>query len=78
MSEYKFIPGYEGLYDMDKYGNIRSYYTFKGEVCAEPQRYMFHCRKYSKTRRSPTVCLYKNKKCKEFRIIDLYVNTFSN
>lgn len=63
---WKEIPGYEGLYEINEYGEVRSMKTGKIKVTRQPDEYYMY----------PYIILYKDAKQKKFGIHQLVARTF--
>lgn len=63
---WKEIPDYEGLYEINEYGDVRSMKTGKIKVTRQPDEYYMY----------PYIILYKDAKQKKFGIHQLVARTF--
>ena len=63
---FKEIPGYEGLYEINEYGEVRSMKTGKIKVTRQPDEHYLY----------PYIILYKDAQQKKFGIHQLVARTF--
>ena len=63
---WKEIPDYEGLYEINEYGQVRSMKTGKIKITRQPDEYYLY----------PYIILYKNAQQKKFGIHQLVARTF--